>query len=164
MTGQDFERSMVRAFNEHGHNYKINLVAYRHLQMRYQPQLFDVLVDSNHNEFYMALECKSIDASKDKAVYFTQHFNHAKGVHQIDRESNWNDLAGRHAFLVVELRNYIGRQSACYFIPWRFVVYPYRDGYSGLPVSTIREFPVCDKRSGKYIFDDEFMQEVHSQE
>ena len=155
---------MVRAFNEHGQNYNINLVAYRHLQMRYQPQLFDVLVDSSHPEFYMALECKSIDASKDKAVYFTQHFNHAKGVHQIERESNWNDLAGRHAFLVVELRNYIGRQSACCFVPWRRVVSAYHNGVSGLPSGYIQGFPACDKRGGKYIFDDEFVQSVIDQE
>ena len=160
MTGQDFERAMVHSFNDYGVLYKTNLVAYRHLQMRYQPQLFDVLVDSSHTELYLALECKSIDASKDKAVYFTQHFNHAKGVHQIDRESNWLDLSGRRGYLVVELRNYIGRLSACYFIPWIIVRRSFHNCLSGFTVYDIRKFPACDKRSGKYIFDDEFIQEL----
>lgn len=154
MTGQDFERAMVHSFNDYGVLYKTNLVAYRHLQMRYQPQLFDVLVDSNHSEFYLALECKSIDASKDKAVYFTQHFNHAKGVHQIDRESNWLDLSGRRGFLVVELRKYSGNKSECHFIPWGSLLRKYKDGEYGYPVRDIIEFPGVQKLSGKYIFDD----------
>ena len=54
MTGQDFERSMVHAFNDYAETYGKKLVAYRHFQMRYQPQLFDVLVDSRPNEFYLA--------------------------------------------------------------------------------------------------------------
>lgn len=39
MTGQDFERKIVHAFNDYAEGYKKRLVAYRHFQMRYQPQL-----------------------------------------------------------------------------------------------------------------------------
>ena len=74
MTGQDFERMMVHAFNDYAETYGKKLVAYRHFQMRYQPQLFDVLVDARPNEFYLALECKSIDTASVNQVYFKKHF------------------------------------------------------------------------------------------
>lgn len=100
MTGQDFERSMVHAFNDYAETYGKKLVAYRHLQMRYQPQLFDVLVDSRPNEFYLALECKSIDTASVNQVYFKKHFNWKNGICQITRESDWLSLSGRNGFLV----------------------------------------------------------------
>ena len=69
MTGQDFERSMVHAFNDYAESYEKKLVAYRHFQMRYQPQLFDVLVDSRFNEWYLAVECKSVNPNQTQGLY-----------------------------------------------------------------------------------------------
>ena len=164
MTGQDFERALVHALNDHALLYKINLIAYRRIQTRYQRQLFDVLVDSEHEEFYMALECKSIDASKDKTLNFRQHFHVSKGVHQLNLEYDWLALGGRHGFLVVELRNFPSRRSTCYFLPFGYVYGEFSIGRPSLSVDDIVEFPSCVKQCGKYIFDDQLMQHVLSQE
>lgn len=160
MTGQDFERSIVHAFNGYAETYAKKLVAYRHYQMRFQPQLFDVLVDSGLPGLYLACECKSIDASKDHSIYFTQHFNRSGGVHQVERESNWLELSGRTGFLVVELRNYEGKRSACFFVPWEYLKGEYCLGRTGLSNDDIIAFSGCRKAAGKYTFDDEFADNV----
>lgn len=160
MTGQDFERSIVHGFNDYARDYNVKLIAYRHLQMRYQPQLFDVLVDSINPSLYLAIECKSIDASKDHAIYFTQHFSKTKGVHQLEREENWRELSGRTGYLAVELRNHIGKRSVCFFVPLKFVFIEYSLGRKGIPVDDISKYPSCRKVSGKYIFDDEFIESL----
>lgn len=164
MTGQDFERALVHAFNDHGVLYKINLVAYRRIQTRYQRQLFDVLVDSEHDEFYLALECKSIDASKDKTLNFRQHFHVSKGVHQLNLEYDWLSLGGRHGFLAVELRSFPTKRSTCYLLPFRDVYGEFAVGRPSLSLDYILDYPCCTKQGGKYIFDDQFIQEVLSQE
>ncbi len=104
MTGQDFERKIVHAFNDYADNYDKKLIAYRHLQSRYVPQLFDVLVDSWCSEFYFAIECKSVQASQTQGIYFKQHFSTTKGVHQLVREDAWLNLSGRNGVLAVEVR------------------------------------------------------------
>ena len=157
MTGQDFERSIVHAFNDYASNYGENLVAYRHYQMRYQPQLFDVLVDSHCSELYLAIECKSIDPKTVNSIYFKQHFSTIKGVHQIDRENNWLSLSGRYGFLCVELRSYDGKRTRCFFVPYDFVVQRFKRGDVGISFDEIVECPCCTKSAGKYIFDDEFI-------
>ena len=162
MTGQDFERSIVHAFNGYAETYSKKLVAYRHYQMRFQPQLFDVLVDSGLPGLYLACECKSIDASKDHSIYFTQHFNRSGGVHQVERESNWLDLSGRVGYLVVELRKYSGNRSACFFVPWSYLKGEYCLGRSGLSNDDIESYPSCNKAAGKYTFDDDFVDSVIS--
>ena len=163
MTGQDFERSMVHAFNDYAETYGKKLVAYRHLQMRYQPQLFDVLVDSRPNEFYLALECKSIDISSVKQVYFKKHFNWKNGICQITRESDWLSLSGRNGFLAVELRGGRGERTRCFLVPWRVVHNNFRAGYPGIVAGVVCSSPFCVKSGGKYTFADEFVESVISQ-
>ncbi len=160
MTGQDFERSIVHAFNDYAETYGKKLVAYRHFQMRYQPQLFDVLVDSRPNEFYLALECKSIDTSSVNQIYFKKHFTWKAGVCQIARESDWLSLSGRNGFLVVELRGGRGERFRCFFVPWRVVYNNFNAGYPGIVAEVVCSCPCCVKSGGKYTFDDDFMGEV----
>ncbi|DBA35255.1 TPA_asm: hypothetical protein vir530_00031 [dsDNA virus vir530] len=160
MPGQEFERDMVHAWNNYAATYGKKLVAYRHYQMRYQPQLFDVLVDSRPNEFYLALECKSIDPTTVPQLYFKQHFSSPKGIHQVVRESEWLSLSGRNGFLVVELRRGRGKRTSCFFVPWRSVAYNFKAGLLGIDSEIITRCPACDKRAGKYTFDDEFVEEV----
>src|SRR5574344_587281 len=45
-TGQDFERALVKAFNSFFELSGTKAIAYRRPQTRYQPQLFDIFVDS----------------------------------------------------------------------------------------------------------------------
>ena len=83
----DFEWELVAAINRFFEIEEIRGVAYRLKQSRYTPQVVDLLVDSPRPGYYLAVECKSIDARKAKTLYYSQHFSLAGGVHQIGRAS-----------------------------------------------------------------------------
>ena len=160
MTGQDFERKIVHAFNDYADNYDKKLIAYRHLQTRYVPQLFDVLVDSRGNEFYFAIECKSVQASQTQGIYFKQHFSATKGVHQLVREDAWLNLSGRNGVLAVEVRGRPGKRAKAFFVPWITVMANFNAGRVGLPSDLITGCPCCVSAGGKYLIDDDLMSQI----
>jgi hypothetical protein len=160
MPGQSFERDIVHAFNDYSTNYKVKLIAYRHLQFRYQPQLFDVLVDCRGNELYLALECKSIDANSVDKLYFKKHFTWVKGVCQVVRESDWLNLSGRNGFLVVELRRGRGKRVSAFFVPWRVVWSAFMADFPCIEAEQITYYPCIDKQGAKYVLDDEFIHDL----
>lgn len=160
MTGQDFERKIVHAFNDYADNFSKKLIAYRHLQTRYTPQLFDVLVDSRGNEFYFAIECKSVQPSQTQGIYFKQHFSTTKGVHQLVREDAWLNLSGRNGILAVEVRGCAGKRSKVFFVPWITVMSNFNAGRVGLPSDLITGCPCCVSAGGKYLIDDDLMSQI----
>ncbi len=160
MPGQDFERSIVHAFNNYFESRKIKALAYRRYQMRYQPQSFDVLVDSRMNELYLALECKSIDTQSVDKIYFKKHFQWPKGVCQVEIESRWAELTGRNAYLVVELRRGTKKRTTAFFVPWRTVWYAFNREHPAIEAEQVTWCPCIDKRGGKYLIDEEFMTEL----
>jgi len=160
MTGQDFERSMVHAFNDYANTYDKKLIAYRHIQTRYVPQLFDVHVDSRGNEFYLALECKSLDPNTVDHVYFKKAFNWKDGHCQVERETDWLNLSGRNGFLVVELRGGRGSRTRCFFVPWRIVEKQFYGGFPAIHQNIVTGFPCITKQGGKYTLDDDFVGEI----
>lgn len=160
MPGQAFERDMVHAFNDYFSRTKVKGIAYRHFQMRYQPQLFDVLVDSRMNELYLALECKSIDTRTVDCLYFKQHFTWSNGVCQVQRESDWLELSGRNGFLVVECRRGPRQRSTVFFVPWRTVWYAFARGDSGIYAEQITYCPAIDKQGQKYIIEEDFIEQL----
>lgn len=160
MTGQDFERDMVHAFNNYVEHSNIDLIAYRHYQMRFQSQLFDVLVDSYDRNFYFALECKSINPYTVPNLYFKKAFSWQKGVCQVVRETHWLNLSGRRGYLVVELRRPRPSKTACYFVPWVQVEDSF---YNDLPCvysDVILSCPSIEKAQGKYTIDEDFVAEL----
>lgn len=163
MTGQDFERSMVHAFNDYAELCGKKLVAYRHIQMRFQPQLWDVLVDSRDNEFYLALECKSINPETVDKLYFKKAFNWHKGECQIVRESDWLNRSGRNGFLVVELRRAKTYGTSAFFVPWRVVSHAFKSGKPAVEQEQITFCPSLKKRGGKYTMDDDFVSDLVKQ-
>lgn len=160
MTGQDFERLIVHAFNDYADLYNKKLVAYRHIQMRFQPQLWDVLVDSRANEFYLAIECKSINPETVDKLYFKKAFNWQKGECQIVRETDWLTKSGRNGFLVVELRRAKTYGTSAFFVPWHVVTHAFKSGRPALEQEQITYCPSVRKRVGKYAFDDDFIGEL----
>lgn len=160
MPGQSFERDIVHAFNDYAQNFKVKLIAYRHIQTRYQPQLFDVLVDCRGNELYLALECKSMNTNEYKGIYFSAHFSKSKGVHQLERENNWLTLSGRNGFLVVEARRGAGKRMTSFFVPWSKVWCDFSAGRACVTEEVITSCPAIDKQGGKYVFDDVFISDL----
>ncbi|MGB9930039.1 MAG: hypothetical protein ACPK85_16860 [Methanosarcina sp.] len=146
----EFERLLVNSFNTYIQEKGIRAISYRLKQHRFTPQFLDVLVDSLNPDLYLGIECKSISVEKGaNALYFTQHFTmDKKGVHQIERISNYLNKSGRRGFLAVELRLGAGCSREAYMIPWEELKEKYLSEDLKLTVKEIRTFPEI-KRDGK---------------
>lgn len=116
----DFERDIVKCFNEYFERTGAKGYAYRLKQSRFITQYVDVLSDSLDPRYYLAIECKSL---KGKKLYFTQHFHEDKdGVHQVDAISEFIHKTGRQGFLAVEFRAGAGKPKEAYLLPWDLVI------------------------------------------
>jgi hypothetical protein len=146
----DFEWELVAAINRFFETEEIRGIAYRLKQSRYTPQVVDLLVDSPHPRYYLAIECKSIDARKAKTLYFTQHFSTASGIHQIERIDQFIESSGRQGVLAVELRRGPGKTKTAHLVPWREVMEGFRTERPGLPVEMIEALPALERRNGSY--------------
>ncbi|WP_440945706.1 hypothetical protein ACSAZL_16595 [Methanosarcina sp. T3] len=146
----EFERVLVNSFNAYIEENGIRAISYRLKQHRFTSQFLDVLVDSLDPDLYLGIECKSISVDKGaNALYFSQHFTvDKKGVHQIDRISDYLNRSGRRGFLAVELRFGTGRDRAAYMVPWEELEKSYHAENLKLTVQEIRNFPEM-KRDGK---------------
>ncbi|MGC9515439.1 hypothetical protein [Methanocrinis sp.] len=146
----DFEWELVAALNRFFETEEIRGVAYRLKQSRYTPQVVDLLVDSPLSRYYLAVECKSLDARKTKTLYFTQHFSIAGGVHQIERADRFIESSGRRGVLAVELRRGPGRPKTAHLFPWRRVMEGFRSLSPGIPVEEIEGLPALNRAKGSY--------------
>ena len=146
----DFERALVNSFNEFFDSEEINGIAHRKKQHRFSSQLCDVLVDSEHEMFYLAIENKSVKTSSTNKLYFSQHFSQSKGGHQVERISDFVDRSGRRGFLAVELKRGRGRARKAYMVPWRAVREAYEAGETGLHIDEIQDYPEILRDSENY--------------
>jgi hypothetical protein len=129
----DFEWAIVNALNSFFQRDGLNAIAYR-----LKP------------EYYLALECKSLDARKTKSLYFKQHFSSAGGEHQMARETEFLIRSGRQGILAVELRRGGGRPRTAHLVPWGQVFQIYREGKPGLALEEISVHPPLERRGGQY--------------
>lgn len=146
----DFEWALTAALNSFFEKEGISAIAYRLKQSRFVSQVMDILVDSRHPEYYLAIECKSLDARKAKSLYFKQHFSSAAGAHQLARETEFLARSGRNGILAVELRYGVGKPRMAYFIPWGQVYQSYEAGRVGLTREEIETNPVLERKGGAY--------------
>lgn len=129
----------MNAFNRFFNASEYAGIAHRKKQHRFSSQLCDVLVDSPHPRFYLAIENKSVKTSSANKLYFSQHFSESDGGHQVDRISEFVDRSGRTGYLSVELKRGRGRQRKAYLVPWDVVREAYADGETGLHLDTVRD-------------------------
>lgn len=137
----DFERELVNSFNRFFEEEELNGIAHRKKQHRFSSQLCDVLVDSEHEMFYLAIENKSVKTSSTNKLYFSQHFSNSKDGHQVERISEFVRKSGRTGFLAVEMKRGRGKPRKAFMVPWRVVDEKYRNGDSGLHLDEIQEYP-----------------------
>ena len=149
----DFEWELVAAINRFFEASGMRGLAYRLKQSRYTPQVVDLLVDSPDPAYYLAIECKSIDARKAKTLYFTQHFSAAGGVHQMERIDQFIDRTGRRGFLAVELRRGAGRAKTAHLLPWYAAMEAFRSESPGIPVERIEAIAPLGRRDGGYLIE-----------
>ena len=146
----DFEWALTSALNAYFEKSGIEAIAYRLKQSRFATQVMDILVDSKRPEYYLAIECKSLDSRKTKSLYFKQHFNSSGGSHQIDRESEFIRKSGRTGVLAVELRKGAGKPKAAHLVPWGIVYQSFHSGNSGLCLEEIETNPALERKGGEY--------------
>ncbi len=146
----EFERELVNAFNNFFEEEDINGIAHRKKQHRFSSQLCDVLVDSEHDMFYLAIENKSIKESSTGKLYFSQHFSESDKGHQVDRISDFLDRSGRKGLLAVEIKRGRGRPREAFVVPWEVVRRRYEAGEAGLSLEEIRDHPEILRSSESY--------------
>jgi Holliday junction resolvase len=146
----DFERALVNSFNQFFKEEGIEGIAHRKKQHRFSSQLCDVLVDSPHETFYLAIENKSVKTTSTNKLYFSQHFSTSNGGHQVERISDFIDRSGRTGFLAVEFKRGRGRPRKAYMVPWRSLRRCYENGETGMHLKDIQEFPEIFRNSEDY--------------
>jgi Holliday junction resolvase len=146
----DFEWAMVNALNSFFEKEGIAAIAYRLRQSRFAAQLVDILVDSKTPEYYLAIECKSLDARKTKSLYFKQHFSLARGSHQMTRETDFITRSGRQGILAVELRHGVGKTRTAHLVPWGQIFQSYEAGRTGITLQEIEINPPLERKNGAY--------------
>lgn len=160
MQKNSFERDMVKAYNVFFREKKIKGFAYRLKQYKYTSQLIDILVDSPFQEYYQAVECKSVKVTKGKGnINFNSYFSDG----QIENEYKFVDLTGRRGILAVEFRHqpdsYIQRRGArgglkkwkeAYLVPFEYVWDVYLSGAKSLSIDEVREFPNVKREKSLY--------------
>ena len=146
----DFEWSMVNSLNSFFQKEGIAAIAYRLRQSRFSTQLADILVDSKTPEYYLAIECKSLDTRKTRSLYFKQHFSTAAGAHQIERETDFITRSGRQGILAVELRHGAGKSRTAHLVPWGLIFDRYREGEAGVTLQEIQVNPPLGRKGGAY--------------
>ena len=146
----DFEWALVRALNSFFEKDGIAAIAYRLKQSRFSGQFTDILVDSRIPEYYLAIECKSLDARKTGSLYFKQHFSFAAGGHQMSRETDFCARSGRQGILAVELRRGAGKARTAHLVPWGQIFQSYQAGAAGLSLRDIEINPPLERKGGSY--------------
>lgn len=146
----DFERALVNSFNDYFEDEEMEGIAHRKKQHRFSSQLCDVLVDSPHETFYLAIENKSIKESSTNKLYFSQHFSVSDKGHQIERITDFLNRSGRTGFLAVEIKRGRGRPRQAYMVPWNYLLEMYESDEAGVPIEDIRRFPEIFRDSARY--------------
>jgi Holliday junction resolvase len=136
----NFERELVRSFNDYFRESGFDAIAYRMKQHQFSQQMLDVLVDSSDSRMYLGIECKSISAAKGAtALYFSQHFSvNKRGEHQATKMQEFIQKSGRTGYLAVELRMGSGKTKAAYFLSWPDVWRRYSEGQVGFSIEEIK--------------------------
>ena len=88
----NFERELVKSFNDYFSENGLDAIAYRMKQHQFSQQMLDVLVDSSDRRMYLGIECKSISAAKgaDCFIFLAALFS------QQARRASGNENAGFH--------------------------------------------------------------------
>ena len=152
----EFERDLVKAFNRYFENNGVDGIAYRRKQHKFSDQFCDILVDSNHPDFYLGIENKSVKLSSRKKLYFTQHFSHSNGTHQVDKITNFLKKSGRKGFLAIEIKRGRGKPRKAYLVPWNVVRGKFESDEVGIDLQKRDQFQEIDRVSDIYSIEELF--------
>lgn len=145
-----FESDLTKSLNACLSGQSIRAIAYRHFEHKKNEQLFDILMDTRGVELYFAFECKSVDYSQYRRLYFSSAFSSTDAGHQIERESEFLKMSGRAGVLAVELRNCDDRRKRCLFIGWPSVIKHWNENAKGIDLRDLTRFMVIERKAGLY--------------
>jgi len=94
-------------------------------------QLFDVLADCGGLRKYAAIECKSVSTA-NHTVYYYSKASMSGNQHQLKRELEWAEKAGRNAILALEIKEPEKRERSCYLLSMRYLLERMEDGATGI--------------------------------
>lgn len=154
-----FERQVVVAYNDFFEENGIAGLAYRLKQSRFSVQVVDVLVDSPDREYYLAIECKSINSRRYNKLYFSANFS--GGIEQLHGHDIFCAQTGRTGLVAIELRKSRGNEA--YLVPLWYVLDVANSGRAGLDVEDIIRFPALTRNSGKYMMEVEGLRSQQSE-
>lgn len=151
----EFERELVNAFNRFFDTNTVNAIAYRRKQHRFSSQFCDILVDSIHPEYYLAIENKSISTRATNKLYFSQHFTDNE-LHQVDRITNFLNKSGRTGYLAVEVKRGHGKPRKAFLIPWNHVHHRFTADETGIHLDELDQFTELDRNATDYTVEQVF--------
>jgi hypothetical protein len=151
-----FENDIVNALNFYYNKNKIKALAYRLFQAEYSKgQNCDVVSDSGKKKYYLAIECKTINANKYKTFNFRSRTSQSEsGIHQFQKELIFSERTGRKGLLLIELRNGAGKPKLCYFIPMKDAYEAWKSGKKSFSLKEIQSYPSIGRKKGNYIIED----------
>lgn len=140
-----FERALADAFNDHLGEEPPRGYAHRKKQHRFTSQECDVMVDSPMDEFYLAIECKSIKDDSTNKLYFSTHFSDG----QLDRLKRFCDMSGRTGYVAVEVKRGAGIQRRAFLLPLETVL-DYRRTEAGIPLGHMEDYTEIPRKGSEY--------------
>lgn len=152
---EKFESVFARSLKQIAIEQNVKARIYRYPMTKYQMQGFDIYSDSANPGFYKAYECKSINFLEDKNLYFSQHFHHSKGVHQLEYEQQILEDSGRCGCLVVELRRDRPKNNTVAMFHFDEVYRIYKTGTKSLPKQYLLDHQMMMKTKGVYNWDED---------
>jgi hypothetical protein len=151
-----FENDIVNALNNYYNKNKIKALAYRLYQAEYSPgQNCDIISDSGIKKYYLAVECKTMNANKYKTFNFKSRTSQTEsGIHQFQKELIFAERTGRKGLLLIETRMGVGKPKLCYFIPMKDAYEAWKSGKKSFTLKEIQSYPSIGRKGGEYIIED----------
>lgn len=123
-----YEQKLVKLLNESFKKNEIKGIAYRLKQAKFCGQICDILVDSPHKNFYLAIECKTTKYG----LFFSSNFSNG----QVESISQFIEQSGRNGYLALLDR----KQN--YLVPWIVVKELHKEGKKGLNQTILEPYKV----------------------
>ncbi len=148
--GQQFERDIVKAFNDFFTESGVNGYAYRLKQTKFVPQDMDILVDSLNRHYYLGIECKSRTINKNHSgLFFDDNIKN-----QVSKQVNFLAKTGRKGYFAVEYLTEVvshqKRKRTTVLIPHGDIYKLILAGHKVLTIEDILKYPVLQYAQGRY--------------
>ena len=125
-----FEQEFVKKLNQNSNG---NYYAKRFKQHRFSKQICDVVIFSESDKYYSAIECKSQNVDEERLnkesvssegkFYFNNHFStHDNGKHQIEVMNDFIEKGGLSGYLALAYKKGRGKKREYYALEWDKVI------------------------------------------